>query len=261
MIGTDFASYIRERLDVNSTNFTSTEIALKANIIKDDLALWIVSKGEDWFEMVSTVSLVANQREYPLPDDALPIVKMVEAKLDGTNWRRLTELDLTNYKPSINYDWYANGNVLGWSGRTHSSAFSTTDETTITENFSDEYPMYDFARRSIYILSGSAIDAVTDGLKLRYYPYPASITTTQLDSGSTDLSIDPSTTTFAMPRFYHRLWADMIILEYKEDNNRPLSNSDQITLQIKQELNKLILNPTQRNKDRVIIPSIPDVTI
>ena len=96
-----------------------------------------------------------------------------------------------------------------------------TDETSILANFSDANPKYDILHGSFIIYNGSAITAVTDGIKRWTIIYPADIDAADL-SGSDDLSINPSDTTVGFPRNMQRLWADAVILDWKETQDRPI---------------------------------------
>ena len=130
---------------------------------------------------------------------------------------------------------------------------ATTDETTIRENFSDDNPVYEITRQSIKIYTESAIIDVTDGLKIHYTVYPTDITTGTLAS-SDDLSLDPSTTSFGIPREFHKYWAMKIVISYKEDNDISL---DQFDLDIKSELQKAKKSISQPNQDQTYQPRVP----
>ena len=195
MNGTAFATYIRNKTYTDSTSFTDAQIVTRANIIKDEMASRITEAFGDFFLVPQTSSLVADQREYSLPDDYIKI-KQVEALLDGTNWKKLKAFDINNYR-------------------------RPTNETDILANFSDNNPQYDVFRGSFMIYSGSAITAITDGLKLWCIIYPADLETTDL-SGTTDLSVPSIDTEVAMPRNMHRLWADAVVIDWKESQDRPV---------------------------------------
>ena len=195
MDGTAFATYIRNKTYTDSTSFTDAQIVTRANIIKDEMASRITEAFGDFFLVPETASLIDDQREYALPDDYIK-VKQVEAKLDGTNWTKLEPFDINNYR-------------------------RPTGETDILANFSDAHPKYDLFRGSFKIYSGSAPTAVTDGLKLWCVIYPADIDTADL-SGSTDLSVNPTTTSLGFPRNMHRLWADAVVIDWKESQDRPV---------------------------------------
>jgi len=114
-----FASLVRYYTKTNSTTFTDAEMLILANIFKEDIA-GLISKevGEDYFGLRFERDLIAGQREYDLPSEVMSRIKYLEAKLDGTDWERLSEVDLTEYE-------------------------RTTDEATILLNFSDQSPKFD----------------------------------------------------------------------------------------------------------------------
>ncbi len=205
MIGTSFASYIREKTSTNSTTFTDADIVLRANIIKDEMADQITEAFQDFFLIPYTDSLVADQREYALPNDYIK-VKQIEAKLDGTSWIKLDPFDINNYR-------------------------RPTNDTDIKSNFSTANAKYDLFRGSFQIYSGADISAVTNGLKAWFIVYPADISADGSGStlnlaGTDDLSIAPTTTTLGFPRSFHRLWADAIIVDYKNSKDRPIPLSE-----------------------------------
>ena len=151
----------------------------------------------NYFVIPSVDSLVANQREYALPDDVLNHIYSVEA-----SFATATPLD---YKLCLPDDYRRHG-----LGRT---------ETNIIGRYSNEEPRYEIQRRSIYLLSGTII-AVTDGLRIRYRAFPADLASDMV--GTTDLSIDPSTTTFGFPKTFHELWARRVSIEWKGSRPKPL---------------------------------------
>lgn len=198
----EFGDYIRFKTRTNSTTFTDANLMLIANMFIDEFAKDIVKVNEDYFGMPQTTDLELNQREYPLPADLLNQIKFVEAKLDGTNWIPLEELDLLTYR----------GN---------------TDETTITSVFSNARASakYDLFRGSLWLYSGP-VTAVSGGIKLWAFSWPAPITSL---SSTTEMDIDPSTTSHGFPRSFHKLLADRVIIEWKEtgDKQIPLTEREQ----------------------------------
>ncbi len=249
MKGTEFAAYIRKRTRTNSTSLTDASIVVYANAEKDTVAMEIESVGTGLFDMPAYTSLVADQREYPFPDDILSRMKIVRAKLDGTNWKRLSEFDLNAYRET------QTSPVFPYNASDVNSAFSdaTTDESTIQELFSDDTPQFEITRNSIKIYTESAITAVSEGLWLIYSVYPADIDTDTLAS-DTQLSTDPTTTTYGIPRQFHKYWAMRVIISYKEDNDIPL---DQFDLAVQQELETAKRAIAQPNEDRTITPTVP----
>lgn len=239
MTGTTFAALVRLMTRTNSTTLSNADIVLMGNVIKDDIAKEITKVDEDFFGGIAQRDLVASDasdmtsREYSLPENILK-VKKVEAKLDGTNWIPLTEFNLNQYK-------------------------RTTNESEILLNFSNEKgkAFYDIFRKSLWIYSG-AITATTLGLQLWQIVFPADITTDTL-SGSTDLSVDPTTSTAGLPRQFHEIWATKCSIMYKSNREKPipLTESEQNVDKAFKLAMSSITNP---NLDRENAAELPDDT-
>jgi len=224
------ASYVRLKTKTNTTTFTDADIIVLANIYIDDFAKEILKVNEDYFGMPHTANLTANQREYPFPAEILNQIKFLEAKLDGTNWIKLKEFDLNTYS-------------------------RTTDESTITSNFSnnEDEAFYDLFRNSIWIYSGTITD-VTSGLKLWSFDYPAHLTDLSL---STDISVDPTTTTGGFPRAFHELLCRRIIIEKKGMGDKPIPLTDNEQL-FKFDFENALDSLRPANLDRAVTGTLPD---
>ncbi len=199
MTAAQFATYVRFKTKTNTTTFTDAEILALMAIRQDEIAKTIIKADEDILLIPQDDDLVASSvaaREYPMPTDILSRIKRVEAKLDGTDWVKLTSIDLKDIERPTN------------------------TESDITNNFSNERgkAFYDIRRKSIYIYSGTII-AGTDTLKVWIKTWPAAITNL---AGATDMSIDPSTTTHGIPRSMHEIWARGVIIDYKGSKEKPL---------------------------------------
>ena len=224
-----FAALARYYTHTNSTTFLDVDILTLAIIFKDDIAASISKEvGEDYFGLRYERDLVVDRREYNLPDEILGRIKYVEAKLDGTNWNDLKETDI------IVYD-------------------KATNEATIRSAYSGRNPEFEMWDRSIFILSGDAIIAVTDGLKLWAIIYPADIANL---TGTDDMSINPDTYTHGFPRQFHELLARRVSIAYKSSKDRPIPLSEKELLYEK-DLDKAIQNMKNANLDRTIVPSRP----
>lgn len=233
MTGTNFASLIRNYTRTNSTTLPDSEIVLIGNSVKDDFAPEIMKADEDIFGVLSIRNLIASStsREYSLPDDNLKIIR-VEVLFDGTNWVKLHELDLGKYT-------------------------RTTDETIIASNFgvASDTSFYDVFRRALWLYSGT-VTAVAGGLKLYYIAYPADIATGDL-SGSTDLSIDPTSTTSQLPRQFHELWARRVSILWKSNREKPIALNER-ELSFQKDFDKKMSAITNANQDRdntAVLPS------
>lgn len=238
MTGQNFASLIRYYTQTNSTTFPDSDIVLLANTVKDnDFAPKITEANEDLFGVLSTRDLVASdasditKREYSLPEDIVKM-KYVEAQLDGSNWIPLTELDLNVYKRS-------------------------TDEATIIQNFANEQQkaFYDLFRGSLWIYSGT-LTAVTGGLRLWYISFPADITAATL-ALTTDISIDPTSTSSSIPRMFHELWARKVSIMYKQSRQKPIALNEH-ELAFDMDFQRTIESVEQFNLDRAVVSPMPN---
>lgn len=200
MTPAEFATHVRFMTRTNSTTFTNAEILALMKIRQDEIAKAILEADEDILLIPQYTSLVADQREYPLPQDMLSSIKRVEAKLDGTNFIKLYEFDPTTYGQTIN------------------------TESDITQNFSNEegYAFFDLSRKSLTIYSGT-ITSVTAGLKILVNTWPTAIGDL---TGTEDMSQDPSTTTHGIPREMHEIWARGVIIDWKSSREKPIPLSE-----------------------------------
>lgn len=245
MTGVEFNDYIRYKTRADTATFPIDELLSYANVVRDSLALRIEGVNEDYFGSPETTPLLvtSSTREYPFPADMLNRIKLVEAKFDGTNWVRLDELDLNEYK-------------------------RTTDNTTIEQNFANEEgkAFFDIFRGSLWLYTGEVTAEVDAGLQLLLFTYPAKLTADGTGSGddatlgldSTDeLSFDPSTTTHGFPRSFHEVWADGVIIKYKDSKDKPIPLTERESSHeffIQQALNAI----KGTNRDRALIANVPD---
>ncbi len=231
MTAVQFAEYIRLKTRTNSTTFTNEDIIILMRQRQDEIAQAILRVDEDILLIPQTTDLVssATQRDYPFPADILSRIKRVEAKLDGTNWLKLSEMDITQHsKP--------------------------TDETNITYYFAnlEGQCFYDLLRKSIFIYSGT-ISAVTGGLKLWCNTWPTAISDL---GGTNDLSLDPSTTTHGIPRAMHEIWARGVIIDWKQSREKPIALNER-ELSYEKDLQKTIETLKHGNLDREVIGYLP----
>lgn len=230
MTPAQFASHVRFMTRTNSTTFTDASILALMVARQDELAKDIIDADEDILLIPQYASLVANQREYPLPQDILSSLKRIEAKLDGTNYIKLDELDTSKINTDI------------------------ITESEITGQFSNEADnaFFDLSRKSIIIYSGT-ITSVTDGLRVWVNTWPTAISDL---SGSNDMSQDPSTTTHGIPRELHEIWARGVIIDYKSSREKPIPLTEK---ELSYKVDKIVainsLKP--QNMDRSVIASIP----
>lgn len=230
MTPAEFAQHVRFMTRTNSTTLTDAEILALMKIRQDEIAKDIIDADEDIFLIPQYTSLVANQREYSLPSDMLSSIKRIEAKLDGTNWVRLQELDISNLKDTI------------------------LTESEITEQFSNDVDcaFFDLSRKSIYIYSGT-ITNVANGLEVWVNTFPPAITDL---TSTTDMSVDPSTTTHGMPRELHEIWARGVIIDWKSSRENPIPLSEKEVVYGVDKI-KAINSLKPQNRDRQVISSTP----
>jgi hypothetical protein len=232
MTSEEFASYIRFLTKTDTTTFTDADILALANLGIDDISAEIIKVNEDYFAVPATTDLVADQREYPFPDEMLSSMKRVEAAFEVADplvFIRLKETDLTKYKKGM-------------------------DEATIITEFSNDEGIasFDIIRKAIYILSGTIID-VTSGLKLWYTQYPAHLSDL---TGSTDISVDPSTTTAGFPRQFHELLGRWVSIRFKGSKEVPIPLTE-IEMNYKIDLQEKLNSVKLMNLDREVKGTIP----
>lgn len=227
MTFTKWATLVRYYTKTNSTTFTDADILILANIFKDDIAELIGKEvGEDYFGLRFERNLNAGQREYDLPAELMGRMKYLEAELDGENWERLKETDLSLYGKAL-------------------------DEDTIQLTYSEKDPEFDIWDNGIYILSGDAIIDVTNGLKLWAIIFPADFT----DLSSTeDMSTPPDDYTHGFPRQFHELLARRVSIAYKSSKDRPIPLSEKEKL-YEVDLATQVQTMKDANLDRSVIPS------
>jgi hypothetical protein len=226
------AAYVRFRTKTNSTTFSDTDLTLLLGVHIDELAKRILLANEDYFGMPQTTDLVADQREYPMPTDKLSSIKFVEVKLDGTNWIPLKEFDLASYT-------------------------RTTDETAITDNFANEEgrAFYDIFRKSLWIYSGTITDVI-GGIKLWTFTWPHHFTDL---TSETDMSIDPTTTAHGFPREFHKILADLIIVDWKQSGDKQIALSEN-EQNIEDRIQKALDTIRSANQTRVVTAILPSET-
>lgn len=224
------ADYVHYKTRTNSTTLTNADLITIANVVKDRLVMEALEADEDLFLVPTTLDLVADQREYPLHSDILSRIKRVEAKLDGSDFIKLYEFDLTDHSDPLSTE----ADITAHFGNTEGDAF------------------FDIMRKSIWIYSGTITD-VTDGLKIWLNTFPSDLTSMV---STTDMSVDPSTTTHGIPRELHYVLAMGMIIEYKESREKPipLTESEQ---NYEHEVNKAISKLKRGNYDREVLGSVP----
>ena len=212
MTGTQLATRIRKYTGTTSTTYTDAQALADVNVVKDEIAAQIAQRNPQKFIIPATFDLVASTvtaREYSFPSDVLNHIVTLELALDTAQ--------PTVFVPCTPYPGGLQKLLRDLNGIT---------EAKITNLFTNEEPHYVLQRDGILILSGT-ISALSGGGKLRYRLYPADLASL---SGSTDLSLDPTTTSFGMPKNFHELWARRTSIFYKtmRPNPMPLSALEKV---------------------------------
>jgi len=196
MTGTELATLIRYKTTTNSVTFTDTDMLPLVNLFIKELSSMVVELNVGYFLVPTTFDLIASStsREYAFPDDMLNRMQKLELKFASGD-SRFPAYFIKDYNGS-------------------------ETESEIVKNYSNAQGEFAYVirRRAILILSGTIV-AVTGGGRLWYHAYPSDLTNL---TGSTDLSVDPSTTTFGFPRQLHELLARRISIEYKGSRPKPI---------------------------------------
>lgn len=236
MTPAEFATYVRLKTKTNSTTFTDVDIKALMKVRQDEIAEAILKVDEDILLVPQYTTLVADQRDYDMPSDILSRIKRVEAKLDGTSWVPLTEIDIT----SIDYPIVTEANIT--------DVFNNNQ---LSEG-NPEGARFDIIRKSLVIYSGTIV-GVVDGLRCWCDTYPAAITNL---ASTIDMADDPSPTTHGIPRSMHRIWAKGVIIDYKESQAKPIPLTEREKA-YELDLQKAIETLKHGNLDREIIGELP----
>lgn len=194
MTGTQLIVLIRYRTKTNSVTFTDADALVLVNIYIKEISSMVVEKNQGYFQVPATFDLADDQREYGFPDDMLNSMHKLELKFASSD-SRFPAKSIKDYHKSE----------------------TESEIVKLFSNAKDEF-FYTIRRRAVFILSGTIVD-VTDGGRLWYTAYPADLSNL---TGSTDLSIDPSTTTFGFPRQLHELLARRVQIDYKSSKSKPI---------------------------------------
>ena len=233
----EFATYVRYKTRTNSTTFENADILALMKFRQDELAQAVLKADEDILLIPQITDLVADQRDYPQPQDLLSRIKRVEAKLDESNYIPLIEIDITQVGVAISSE---------------SDITSVFNNSQFHKKSNPTGARFDILRKSLKIYSGT-ITAVTDGLKIWVNTWPTAIGDL---SATDDMSQDPSTTTHGIPRALHEIWARGVIIDYKESRQKPIPLNER---ELKYEFDKERAVETLRhgNLNREVIGFLP----
>ena len=234
MTGTQFTTYVRYLTGTDSGTLTDAELLLLANIEQASLAEDIASNvDEGYFVMEDVRNLEADQRRYTYPPDLLKSVQYVAAKLDGSNWTYLREIDFG----------YIEGRDL-----------PLLEETEIQNEFASAAKYLNFGTE-IMLFNGAAITAVSGGLKIAGEVYPEDLGTDDL-VGTDNLSVPSSASKVRLPNAAYKPLAKMVSIAYKTSKDKPLPlTEDERLLPIDKE--KLFEKLRGRNAVRTITGHVP----
>ena len=226
MTGTELATLIRKKTKTNSTTYTDASLLVDVNLMKDELASKIQQVRQEIWNMPSLCDLADDQREYAFPSDMLNNMVNLELKFSASGDYLVAEpVARRHYEDSL-------------------------QESKIVADFTNLGPRYFIRRQAVYILSGTIVD-VTDGIRLVYNSFPAALANL---TGTTDLSVDPSTTTHGFPREFHELWARRVSIEYKSTNSVKLNELEKA---YKIDLADALSDFAEVNLDRDIVGKLP----
>lgn len=231
MTGVEFVTYIRKQTKTNTATFSDADVVMYANPRKTEIAEAITRADENYFGLFMKRNLTVGNRHYAFSPEQMNCMKYLEVTLDGVKWSKLTECDI---------------NTLG----------ITTDEATILSTFAGQKPRFQIFGNEIFIFSGEAIIDVTDGLKLWTIIFPKDLTTASL-ALTDDLGDPPTSIDFGVPKSFHKIWADMVSVDYKnsQDQPIPLTKDEQL---IPARLKEAVDNIRGANKDRTITAELPN---
>lgn len=218
------AKKLRAYTKQTSTSLADADALLLLNDVKDDIAEQIATKdikGNYFiFPTPTLITLTASTRIYALPADLLDHIYSIEIAFSSTtdsfgqlkyvrafpdDYRRLglawTEANIqanyTNGGGSITNDLgVSNGTIVG--------------------------PNYEIRGNQLYILSGDISTTtlggatVANGIRIVYRAFPADLAA--LTDNVTDLSVNPSSTTFGFPKAFHELWARKASIDWKAEH-------------------------------------------
>jgi hypothetical protein len=232
MTGSELNTLINFKTGADDTTFTPAEKLPLVNIFKNEIAAKIVEKNAGYFLIPVVFDLIASStsREYAFPSDILNRIKKLELKFSA-NDARFPSTYLKDYQGS-------------------------ETESEIVANFGNSKGQFahTIRRRAVLILSGT-ITALVGGGRYLYYAYPVDLVNL---TGNTDLSIDPSITSFGFPKGFHELLARRVSMEWKGAQPKPIPlNATELNYEIDLK-NALDALTHQDESAEIIGNSLPD---
>lgn len=240
------ANSVRFKSKTTSTTFSDADILAIANPAKDELCALIAERDikGNYFILPALSDLTAGQREYAVPDDVLNSIYSVEFAFSNTA-DAFSQLSYILSLPDDFRRWRV-----------------SRSEANIQAHYSNGAGRvcHEIQRRSLYLLSGP-VDAttlgastITNGIRLRYRVYPADLT--DLTLSATDMSVDPTTTSFGVPKQFHELWARRISIEWKGSRPKPIPLSP-LEQKYEADLEKMLQAISDHDMSGEVIGTIP----
>ena len=184
MTNQNIFDYVRAWTNTNTGTLPNATLFLFLNERNRQFCAALQGVREDFLGERSTTDLIGNQQEYQLPDDCMRLKKL-ECTFDGTTWRAIKFFDI-NERPRFGVNGTMGGEVL------------PTDATTVSQNYSVDYPFADVLENSLFLYPIPSA-TVSQGLKLYYFKRPQDMTTT---NASADL-----------PKEYHSYLVESVTLD------------------------------------------------
>jgi hypothetical protein len=233
----EIKSYILGKLHLTSDEFTESHTSMLevANMILPDMCEQVAWKNVGYFGDFTDLDVTGSVRIHAIPQEIAGRLKAIEVYLGG-EWRKLTIKDINDI-PNFKFN-----------------------ETWITQNFNNETPVGFIYGGQLYVLSGQVTGA-TPGIRYWFLTMPDKLTsmdsTTELHLTTTVRSMTGGTIAIGLPKSFHRLFANAIIIDYKEANELPLVGREQLFDQdLKEKINQL--SPLSLSEE--FNASVPDDT-
>ena len=235
----DIKNYVCGKLHLNNeTEFQSkhTDMVDVANMVLDDLYGAISWKNLGYFGEYSVLNTTGSIRIYAIPATVLNKITNIEVNLgvSTADWKPLT-MKIKNDIPDFVFN-----------------------ETWITEKYSNEDPVGFIFGGNLYILSGT-FPANSPGIRFWYIDFPDPIDsmdgTIELSAIKTVNLPTGGTTAIGLPRQFHRLLANGIIIDFKEANEISLVGRETT---YDQDLSKKLNELSPLNTDEEIKAAIPE---
>lgn len=234
----EIQAYVLGKLHLTYDEFTEnhTDMLYVANLILPDMCGAISWKNLGYFGDFTDLDTIGSVRIYPIPEELHNKIRAVEVYVGGS-WKKLTIKDINDI------------------------ANLEFNETWITENFNNESPVGFIYGGALYILSGQ-LEAATPGIRFWFITMPDRISdvvgmdsTVELHLMTTVRTMTGTTMAIGLPKQFHRLFANAIIIDYKEANELPLVGREQL---YDQDLKTKLSELSPLSTDEEVTASIPD---